>query len=266
MKTKIIIAITILIIGTFFAFSFAKKSEVKNGEIVSEKLIHTDFNSFADQSVKSLTKNNINYFVKGANKKTITKSKLIKAKTLKDIIEHFPTSWISEYVSIDVYRTTAGKEVKASSKNLILTAKQKALFKNANIGDDVLIKIAYKSKNSVTNKLNLNEANIKMKVFPESSARFIGNENSLQEFLVKNSDNDLANWQYKPMESAIASFVINEIGTVTAVKIVTSTGVVSLDQSIIALLYKMPNWKPAMNYNGKPVKQQFEFVIGDMGC
>lgn len=68
------------------------------------------------------------------------------------------------------------------------------------------------------------------------------------------------------MQNAIATFVINEQGKVTDVSIIKSTGIISVDSSIIDLLYKMPKWSPAKNSSNKVIKQQFEFVIGAGGC
>ncbi|WP_064965852.1 energy transducer TonB [Tenacibaculum ovolyticum] len=59
---------------------------------------------------------------------------------------------------------------------------------------------------------------------------------------------------------------MNEKGKVAEVNIIKSTGIKSVDASIIELLYRMPKWSPAKNIEGENVKQQFELVIGDDGC
>ena len=267
MKVKIIVAVVLLIFSGFVVLNQITTDGIKKEKqtVLSSQIVDTDL-SFLNKSNRSIIEKNINYFVRGANNKTIKKSKLLKAYSLEDIIEHFPTSWISEYISIEISRNRKGEIIKELSKNLFLTAQQKILFKNTAIGDEVLIKIAYKSKNAVTDKDNTSEANIKMTVFPESTASFKGKENELQNFFINNSSEEISNWKFKPLESAIATFVINELGEVSDVKVTSSTGIISLDASIIELLYKMPNWLPAKNYKGESIKQSFEFVLGDSGC
>jgi dolichol kinase len=44
--------------------------------------------------------------VRGASNRTITKSKLSKAKTLEGIVAHFPSNWIGEYVLVEIFRIT----------------------------------------------------------------------------------------------------------------------------------------------------------------
>ena len=268
MKTKVLVIAVLLIIVSFIAFGFINKKETKTTHVVAVNSSNIDvsLDSFGNENKKSVPTKKLNFFVRGARNRTITKSKLIKAKTLDDVIEHFPSNWIGEYVSVEVYRTTKDNETKVLGKNITLNNKQKTLLKNTNIGDDVLVRVVYKSKNSLTNDVHTNETNVKMTVVPEVSASFIGDENSLIEYLTKNRSKEILDWKFKPMQNATAFFIIDVNGNVTDVNITESTGVIPVDVSIIELLYKMPKWSPAKDSNGKNIKQHFEFVIGDSGC
>lgn len=265
MKKLAVIGIGI-IIGSFIVLSFISKSETKKEclAITNSSSKYVALNSNVPLGNK--LKVTLNYFVRGANNRTITKSKLSKAKTLEDIVAHFPSNWIGEYVLVETYRITKKNEIKILGKDVTLNKKQRALFKAVNVGDDVLVRVIYKSKNSLNNSTNTNETNILLTVVPEVSASFISDKNTLKEYLTKNSSKEIVDWQFKPMQNATASFIVNEEGQVSEVNITKSTGVTSVDTSIMELLYGMPRWSPAKNIEGKTVKQQFELVIGGDGC
>lgn len=264
MKKLAVIGIGV-IIGSFIVLSFINKSEAKKECLVitnsSSKYVALNSNVPLGNKLKVA----LNYFVRGASNRTITKSKLSKAKTLEDIVAHFPSNWIGEYVLVETYRVTKNSEIKILGKDVTLNKKQRGLFKKANTGDDILVRVIYKSKNSL-NDTSTNETNILLTVVPEVSASFISDKNTLKEYLTKNSSKEIVEWQFKPMQNATASFIVNEEGKVAEVNITKSTGVTSVDASIMELLYEMPRWLPAKNTEGEKVKQQFELVIGDDGC
>ena len=264
MKKLAVIGIGV-IIGSFIVLSFINKSEAKKECLVitnsSSKYVALNSNVPLGNKLKVA----LNYFVRGASNRTITKSKLSKAKTLEDIVAHFPSNWIGEYVLVETYRITKKNEIKILGKDVTLNKKQRALFKAVNVGDDVLVRVIYKSKNSLNNR-STNETNILLTVVPEVSASFISDKNTLKEYLTKNSSKEIVEWQFKPMQNATAYFIVNEEGKVAEVNITKSTGVTSVDASIMELLYGMPRWSPAKNTEGEKIKQQFELVIGDDGC
>ncbi|WP_422089470.1 energy transducer TonB [Tenacibaculum ovolyticum] len=263
MKKLAVIGIGV-IIGSFVALSFINKSEAKKECLA----IRNSSSKYVALNIPLENKPEVtlNYFVRGAGNRTITKSKLSKAKTLEDIVEHFPSNWIGEYILVETYRITKNSEIKILGKDVTLNKKQRSLFKDTNVGDDVLVRVVYKSKNSLTNSTNTNETNILLTVVPEVSASFISDKNTLKEYLTKNSSKEIVEWQFKPMQNATAYFIVNEEGKVAEVNITKSTGVTSVDASIMELLYGMPRWSPAKNTEGKKIKQQFELVIGDDGC
>lgn len=260
MKKLAVIGIGV-IIGSFIAISFINKSEAKK-----ECLAITNSGSknvALNIPLENKPEVTLNYFVRGASNRTITKSKLSKAKTLEEIVEHFPSNWIGEYILVETYRITKNSEIKILGKDVTLNKKQRSLFKDTNVGDDVLVRVVYKSKNSLT---NTNETNILLTVVPEVTASFIDENNTLKEYLIKKSSKEIVEWKFKPMQNATAYFIVNEEGRVAEVNITKSTGVTSVDASIMELLYGMPRWSPAKNTEGKKIKQQFELVIGDDGC
>lgn len=269
MKIKILFTGVLLIIGSLIIVGFVNKKNSNKKKIAVRKVVKNTsdrLNCFSSESINKLPEVVLNYLVRGANNRTITKSKLNEAKTLKDIVEHFPATWIGEYVLVETYRVTKDEGIKEVGKDINLNAKQQALFNSVNIGDDILIRVVYRDKESLGVNGAKKETNITMTVVPEVAASFKKGNKQLTEYLKENSGSRILNWEFKPMQNASALFTINEVGEVTNVKVTKTTGVVSVDKAIIELLYKMPKWNAAKNSKGEFVMQQFELIIGEVGC
>lgn len=130
----------------------------------------------------------------------------------------------------------------------------------------MLVRIVYKTKNSVKKGLDTSEIKKRVTIVPDVSARFKGGENDLAVYLRNNSSAETRNWEFTSGQSTKITFTVDEKGETTNIKVTESSGVISVDKSIIQLLEKMPNWLPAKDNRGKHVKQQFKLTIGDAGC
>mgnify|MGYP000365571656 CR=1 FL=1 len=265
MRGRITVAAILVMIVSFVVFGFVNKKEIKK-EITSVTSVNVVSTDFENSILKSAPVRKLTYYVRGANNKTITESELSNVKNLKEVFEYYPTSWIEEYVSIEITRVSNNKEIKEICKSIALNAKQQALFRNAKVGDDLRVKIVYKTKNAAQNSLNTSEIKKILTVVPDVSARFEGAENALESYLKNNSSTEIKNWKFNPTQSATASFMIDEKGAAININIVESSGIISIDKSIEQLLEQMPKWIPAKNSAGKPVKQKIELTVGDTGC
>ncbi|QXP73537.1 energy transducer TonB [Tenacibaculum sp. AHE15PA] len=265
MKTRITVAAILVMIISFVVLGFVNKKETKK-EITSVASAEAISTGFENTILKSAPVRKLTYFVRGANNKTITEGELSNVKTLKAVFEHYPTSWIEEYVFIEITRVTNSKEIKEVCKSIVLNTKQQALIRNAKFGDDIRIKIVYKTKNAAKNSLNTSEIKKTLTIVPDISACFKGAENALESYLTNNSSTEIKNWKFNPTQSATATFMIDENGDAINVNIVESSGIISIDKAIKQLLEQMPKWKPAKNSKGKSVQQKFELTIGDTGC
>ena len=269
MKVKVLFVGILLIIGSSIIVGFVNKKDHNKKSIEVEKVIKRtsgNLNCLSSSTIDKQPKVILNYLVRGANNRTITKSKINKVKTLEDIIEHFPSNWISEYISVEIERATQNIKLKEIGKNIKLTPKQQELFNNTKIGDDLIIKVLYKSNGSLEKEAQVKEINVTMTVVPEVEAKFKAGNEKLTQYFEENSKSEILNWKFSPMQNAAASFIINEKGEAENVKITKTTGIITVDRAIIELLYKMPKWNPAKNNKGELVQQEFEFSIGEVGC
>ncbi|CAM1369167.1 conserved protein of unknown function [Tenacibaculum soleae] len=265
MRTKIFISTSLLIITSFIIFSFIDKKDYQK-KVALKNCADVMSTGFSNTILKPTPIRKLTYSVRSANNKTTTKGILSKAKTVKEIFEYYPSSWIEEYVLVEITRISNNKEKKELSKNVALTSKQQALLKSAKVGDDMLVRIVYKTKNSVKKGLDTSEIKKRVTIVPDVSARFKGGENDLAVYLRNNSSAETRNWEFTSGQSTKITFTVDEKGETTNIKVTESSGVISVDKSIIQLLEKMPNWLPAKDNRGKHVKQQFKLTIGDAGC
>lgn len=207
------------------------------------------------------------YFeVRSAYDRTVTKQKLLNAKKLEDLSPGYPTNWIPEYISASVEAENSIGSSKAIAKNQFLTADQKKVLSSVDIGSQLSIYVKYKSKNSVTDKNEINEMKFSLMIVPDREAEFIGGQTLLRKYLDQNAIAKLK--EQKPNEAVggVIKFTINEKGEAINLIMSHSTGDSKTDKIVIDAISKMPKWKPAENSGGLKVKQDFEFTFGNQGC
>ncbi|MDP1621868.1 MAG: hypothetical protein Q8M08_05975 [Bacteroidales bacterium] len=102
---------------------------------------------------------------------SITKEKLLEARTLVDINRYYKLSWIREYISVVVLTSDKGRIRRAVSKNDTLSRKQKEIMKMADVGTDISVKVRYIPENILPHN-DIKEINFTFTVEPENEARF----------------------------------------------------------------------------------------------
>lgn len=206
---------------------------------------------------------NINYELRGNYKNAIHKEKLDKAKTMADLISDYPSGWISGYVSVELTVTNNGKKTIVKSKNDVLTEEQLSLLHNADLYNEITINIQYKSKNSVTNEIEINDMKYTATLIPEVEAVYYNGKEGLSKYIKANVLNKIPELKDK---FAKVYFTVNETGEIINAKITQTTGSKRLDNLILEALIKMPKWKPAESTKGIKVKQEFVFNVGNLGA
>ncbi len=206
---------------------------------------------------------NINYELRGNYKNAIHKEKIDKAKTMADLISGYPSGWILGYVSVELTVTNNGKKNIVKSKNDVLTEEQLSLLRNACLYNELAINIQYKSKNSVTNEVEINNMKYTATLIPEVEAEFYDGKVEMSNYIKTNLINKIPELKNK---SAKVYFTVNESGEIINTKITQTTGNTKLDNLIIEAINNMPKWKPAINAKGLKVKQEFVFNVGNFGA
>jgi TonB family protein len=93
---------------------------------------------------------------------------------------------------------------------------------------------------------------------PEISAEFPGGASEISKYFLENFMNKLTTTQddLVNFKSPAVRWTVDETGKVIDVKIIKSSNITSVDNLLIEVTSKMPQWKPAEN-NHKKVAQVF---------
>ena len=191
----------------------------------------------------------------------MTLDTLNDAKTLEDVYYRYPSSWISEYRSVELTSTCGENVRRAMSMNDILTAEQMAILRSADLGCRIDVVIDYIPKNSLKDNPPKRE-NFSLTPIPIIEAKYPGGLESLQTFLSKEVVEEAETKYGAALKYAEARFNVDQDGNVSDIFIMRSSGFNDIDQLIQNTIHKMPMWTPARDREGKAIRQEFQFTIG----
>lgn len=211
---------------------------------------------------RNIQNDDLSYVVREKQNRTIVKGELEKAKSIEDLIPNYPSSWITDYVSVEVTTISNGETRTAASPNDILSREQKELLQSAKMSADLIIDVKYKSKNGANNKMETNEMNVLMTVIPDVQAKYIGGYEVMIQYLKENSKKAVSKIKLEQFQQLTVTFTVNEQGSTENARMIQASGNAEVDQLLMDVLHGMPKWKPAENSKGEQVKQDFELRIG----
>lgn len=267
-KSVLFIAIVITTIGlTFFYMDMQKDvasiNELQQDTRTSQIDANTNFYGIQFSELKAPFDNeNFNYFIRGRYIRPTTLEKLKNAQFISDVVPNYPSSWISAYTSVEVSTTINGKYKKAISLDDVLTTEQKDILNSADLADDIVIDVKFKTNNAVTNKLENRELNTLLTVVPDIEAEYIGGYDQMIEYLIDNSSEEISAKNLGQLELSSITFTVDKEGKIEDVKLIETTGNAEIDKLFVDLIVEMPKWRPAKNEDGSQVKQEFEFIFG----
>lgn len=270
-RTVLIIALIVVTIG-FTTYGFVNaKHDVKNDKQLSVssniKISSTDFFEFELLDKKMAFNNkDLFYLVKGRYDRSITKERLNNAKLISDVIENYPESWISEYISVELITELNGEEISAVSANEVLSEEQRNLLNMLEESSSIIVNVKYKTKVAVTDVMEDNLLNISMTIIPEKEAEFVGGYDKMIAYLQKNINGKVSDVKLSELQYSSVVFTVNEEGRTDKIKLINTSGNSEIDNLLLKLIGNMPKWKPAENSSGGLVKQEFEFNFGNAKC
>lgn len=226
-------------------------------EIITSLLLLTVFTVFSQD---------LPFEIKGAYARPVKAEKLDMATNMADLIDGYPVSWIAEYVSTGISVVSGDKVNQGMGINDHLTPEQVSLLKSTDLGDEVVIDVAYKSKNFITKELDVRYMHYTATVVPEHEAEYPGGVESLKAYLKENAITKIPNESFKELQQVIIRFTIDEQGQTSNARLTTTSGDPKTDNLLLKTLNNMPKWKPAVDIKGTRVSQDFEFIIGNTGC
>lgn len=208
----------------------------------------------------------INIEVRNTFSHSITTENLKAVSSISDLYVGYPSSWISEYESIEINTTTGNITEAAISTNDILTQDQVRLLNSSEIGTEISINVKYRERNAITHKMDISTLKYNLTVMPEIEAEYIGGTESLTQYLKENAIDKIQELPNRQFAQTIIKFTIDSDGDVSNIEM-TPTVDTDIDQLLTDVLNNMPLWKAAADSTGKKVKQEFVLRIGNnIGC
>ncbi len=196
----------------------------------------------------------------------LNRENLHKAKLISDVIPDCPTHWntIIDYVAINIMVISNGTIISEESTNDVLTEKQRRILYDADLNTEVSIKIKYKYKDTtyaIGGNERIKTMRFKAAIVPATEAEFPGGYAKAIEYVKENIVKKIATVDTsKRTPFMTATFTVDENGKINNAKIVKSSYKPELDKLLLDEIYKMPNWKPAVDADGKKVKQEFKIA------
>ena len=241
-----------------FPLTCFKKSDMKKNQILLIVLLSIGcaFNSFAQNDL-NFEINKVLPFI------SIQENKLDKINTLTDLDKRYPTSWVREYISVEISAYKNGTQTKASGISDVLTQEQKELIRLADRSSDIAVSVMYLPENSLKNN-TVKQYDFNVTVMPDKNAIYSEGAAQLIQYLQKNCIVNIEAGSFMGYDMTAINFTINEQGRVTDIQVSMPSKDTKIDEMLVAAISKMPSWKPAEFSNGFKVKQNFVLTIGNM--
>jgi hypothetical protein len=214
------------------------------------------FNSFAQNDLK-FEINKVLPFI------SIQENKLDKINTLTDLDKRYPTSWVREYISVEISAYKNGTQTKASGSSDVLNPAQKELIRTADRNSDIAVNVTYIPENSLKNN-PAKQYDFKVTIMPDKNAMYSEGAEQLLQYLQKNSIANIEAGSFTGYDLTAIKFTITEQGHIADIQVAMPSKETKIDEMLVAAISKMPNWKPAAFSNGLKVKQNFVLTIGNM--
>ncbi len=193
---------------------------------------------------------------------TLERETLTAAKKVVDIHKYYKSSWIREFISVDVFATVNGKEKKASSKTDVLTKEQKQNMEMADIGSGISVFVHYIPENTLKNS-EPKVFDFSFSVDAEIEAAHLEGKTQLKQYMseraISKIDNALFEDNYK---LAAVKFTVDEDGRIVDAYVSNSSDDKKVDSILLDAVCNMPSWKPAEYANGQKTKQDFVLAVG----
>lgn len=242
----------------FFHLMLFKNSGMKKNQILLIVLLSIGcaFNSFAQNDTK-FEINKVLPFI------SIQENKLDKINTLTDLDKRYPTSWVREYISVEISAYKNGTQTKASGISDVLNQEQKELIRSADRSSDISVSVMYLPENSLKNN-TVKQYDFKVTIMPDKNAIYSEGAEQLIQYLQKNSIVNIEAGSFTGYDLTAIKFTITEQGHITDIQVAMPSKDTKIDEMLVAAISKMPSWKPAEFSNGLKVKQNFVLTIGNM--
>jgi hypothetical protein len=241
-----------------FSLNAFKNSGMKKNQILIMVLLSIGcaFNSFAQNELK-FEINKVLPFI------SIQENKLADINTLTDLDKRHPSSWVREYVSVEISAYKNGIQTKASGISNVLNQGQKELIRLADRNSDIAVSVMYLPENSLQNN-TVKQYDFKVTIMPDKNAVYGEGAAQLIQYLQKNGIANIEAGSFTGYDLTAVKFTVTEQGHISDIEVAMPSKDTKIDEMLVAAISKMPNWEPAAFSNGLKVKQNFVLTIGNM--
>lgn len=194
---------------------------------------------------------------------SMSKTTLSEADSIAHLYRLYKSSWIKEFISVEVFASHDGEIKKAVGKNDLLSQEQKDLMLKADFGSDISVKISYIPDNTLSHN-DPKEFSFSFTVDPEKEAQYPGGQQQLKQYLKDNILDQVSLSSFNQHQLYAVKFTIDEDGLVNNPHVFWSSEDEKTDKILLESICNMPKWIPAAYANGNKVKQEFVLLIGDM--
>ena len=222
-------------------------------------------NYFANPFIK-LFNSNFYYDVNSRFAATITKEKLHNATSIIDLVPGEGTIGLEFFSDVKIGVLTNGKDKIETGISSVLNPAQLDLLKSADYSTNYYNNATCKRNNSVTGKTEDYSFVYYVTIVPEKAADFKDGHNALMDYLKKNSKDETARVDPNMLQSGKVRFTVKQNGEIANVKLESTSGYATIDNTMIELITNMPGqWNPATNSKGEKVDQELVFSFGIIG-
>ncbi len=194
---------------------------------------------------------------------SINKENLVKAKSLIDLNPRYDSSWVKEYISVEIKAFRGGVHMNALSKDDILSDDQKYIMKMADPGTAISLKVIYMPENKLSNNVS-KEMQFTFILQPDKEASYLEGQEGLRKYIQENAIAHIPDGIFGTYDLVAILFVVDEQGRVIDPRVHASSQDNATDELLLNVIANMPNWTPAQYSNGKKTTQEFALTIGNM--
>lgn len=267
MKKSVILIFTVITTLCLAALGYANwsDSEAQQAEInIDESIENLKYFEYQNQQGSNFE---FYYGVAPRFLATITKDKLLQSKTLVDLVPKGATTGIDSFRDVNIGFVPRDNNKLATGDNGRLNQKQLTLLLQADYSTNFYVEAFAKSENSYNNAIRDEPFVYYITVVPEKQAQFKNGHSALLAYLKAYSKESIGYYTKDQLKPGKIYFVVSKKGEITHVELDSSSGISSVDETMIKLISTMPGeWFPATNSNGKEVEQQLVFSFGLQGC
>ena len=198
---------------------------------------------------------------------TITRERLLKAKSITDILPKEATLMVELYPTTEICMLYEDKRVREPGNDAILNAAQLKLLQSTDYSSDFYVSASCQKRDPFTGTLKKDSIIYYMTVIPKHEAKYQMGTEALIEYLKSNSQKQTADITSDKLKPGQVIFTVTETGTISNVKINATSGYPKVDERLVEIITNLPGkWIPASNAKGEKVDQEFVFFFGSEGC